>query len=549
VVITLVRLGKWLESRAKRQTLAAIDALRALRPETARVERAGVEVEIPLEELKVGELMRVRPGERVPADGCIVEGRSHLDESLLTGESLPVAREAGDSVTGGAVNGEGLLRVRSTAVGAETQLARIVRLVESAQAKKAPIQRQVDRVSAVFVPVVLGLAALTWLGWGLLGGDWAAATIHAVSVLVIACPCALGLATPATLMVGTGLAAQRGLLVRDPEALEMMRAVQVVAFDKTGTLTEGRPRLLAAEPLSADNDRASLLRLAAALQAGSEHPLARAVLAAADGKPVAASGVRAVAGRGIEGELDGQLLRLGSTGWMQELGCNTGAAAARATEWQAKGSSVSWLARQQPGGMQLLGLLAFGDSVRPGAPAAVAALHALGVRTVLVSGDNAGAAGAVAVELGIDEVHAEVLPADKAGVVAALRRGPPAAVRVAMVGDGINDAPALAAADVGLAMPGTDLAMQAAGITLLRADPGLVAEAIALSRAVARKLHQNLFWAFAYNVVGIPLAASGALSPVLAGAAMALSSVSVIGNALLLRRWKPVPARATSKPA
>jgi Cu+-exporting ATPase len=549
VVITLVLLGKWLESRAKRQTLAAIDALRALRPETARVQRDGAELEIPLAELQVGELMLVRPGERVPADGLIVEGRSHLDESLLTGESLPVAREAGEAVTGGAVNGEGLLRVRSTAVGAETQLARIVRLVESAQARKAPIQRQVDRISAIFVPVVLGIAALTWLGWGLLGGDWAAATIHAVSVLVIACPCALGLATPATLMVGTGLAAQRGLLVRDPEALETMRAVQVVAFDKTGTLTEGRPRLLAAEPLLEGSDRAGLLRGAAALQAGSEHPLARAVLAAVEGTPALALGVRAVAGRGIEGELDGHRLLLGSTRWLQERGCELGAAAARLAEWQAKGSSVSWLAREENGRVQLLGLLAFGDAVRPGAAQAVAALRELGVRSVLVSGDNAGAAGAVARELGIDEVHAEVLPADKAGVVAALRQRLPAGARVAMVGDGINDAPALAAADVGLAMPGTDLAMQAAGITLLRADPRLVAEAIALSRAVTRKLHQNLFWAFAYNAVGIPLAVSGALSPVVAGAAMALSSVSVIGNALLLRRWRPAPAGATSKPA
>jgi Cu+-exporting ATPase len=393
------------------------------------------------------------------------------------------------------------------------------------------------------------LAALTWLGWGLLGGDWAAATIHAVSVLVIACPCALGLATPATLMVGTGLAAQRGLLVRDPEALENLRAVQVVAFDKTGTLTEGRPRLLAVEPLADGSDRESLLRQAAALQAGSEHPLARAVLAAIEGTPAVASGVRAVAGRGIEGELDGQPLLLGSTRWMQELGCDLGPAAARAAEWQALGSSVSWLARRENGRVPLLGLLAFGDAVRPGAAAAIAALHDLGVRSVLVSGDNAGAADAVACALGIDEVHAEVLPADKAAVVATLRQGLPTRARVAMVGDGINDAPALAAADVGLAMPGTDLAMQAAGITLLRADPGLVAEAIALSRAVTRKLHQNLFWAFAYNVVGIPLAASGALSPVLAGAAMALSSVSVIGNALLLRRWKPAPVGATSTPA
>jgi len=549
VVITLVLFGKWLEARAKRQTLAALDALRELRPETARVRRGGAELEIALAALVVGDDVVVRPGERIPADGTISEGRSHVDESLLTGESLPVAREAGESVIGGAVNGEGLLVLRTTAVGAETQLARIVRLVESAQAKKAPIQRQVDRVSAVFVPVVLGLALLALLGWGLARGDWAAATINAVSVLVIACPCALGLATPATLMVGTGLAARRGILVRDPEALETMRAVAVVAFDKTGTLTEGRPRLVAADALPAGGDPAPMLRLAAALQAGSEHPLARALLAATDatsGPLPAATGVQAVAGRGVEGVIDGRRLMLGSTRWMRELGCDTTAAAARAAALENEGRSVSWLAAERAGAkpetigtIEAIGLLAFGDSPKPGAAGAVAALHALQVRTVLISGDNRGAAGAVARELGIDEVHAEVLPADKAALVAALRSGLASGLKVAMVGDGINDAPALAAADIGLAMAGTDLAMQAAGITLLRGDPGLVAEALLLSRAVTAKLRQNLFWAFVYNVVGIPLAAFGLLSPVLAGLAMALSSASVIGNALLLRGWQP----------
>jgi P-type Cu+ transporter len=543
VVVTLVMFGKWLEARAKRQTLAALDALRALRPDTARVRRDGAEVEVPLATLRVGDDVVVRPGERVPSDGVIVEGRSHLDESLLTGESLPQAREPGQSVTGGAVNGEGRLVLRTTAVGAETQLARIVRLVESAQAKKAPIQRQVDRVSAVFVPFVVAIALLALLGWGGLRGDWAAATIHAVSVLVIACPCALGLATPATLMVGTGLAARRGILVRDPEALELMRAVKVVAFDKTGTLTEGRPRLVDAASLIDGTDADAMLRLAAALQTGSEHPLARAAVAAATagGSLPVATDVHAVAGRGVEGTVAGMRLQLGSTRWMQELGCEPAvAAAARAAVLSAEGRSVSWMARSEVGAAPvLIGLLAFGDAPRPGAAAAVAALHALGVRTVLVSGDNPGAAQATARELGIDEVHAEVLPADKAAVVAALREGLPAGAKVAMVGDGINDAPALAAADVGLAMPGTDLAMQAAGMTLLRADPALVVEALKLSRAVTTKLRQNLFWAFVYNAVGLPLAAIGMLSPVLAGGAMALSSVSVIGNALLLRRWRP----------
>jgi len=551
MVITLVMLGKWLESRAKHNTLAALDSLRALRPEHARVRAAGVETTVALADLKLGDEVVVRPGERLPSDGVVVEGASHVDESLLTGESLPVARGPGDTVTGGAINGEGLLVVRTSAVGAETQLSRIVRLVESAQAKKAPVQQLVDRVSAVFVPVVLGLALLTLLGWGFIGGDWVAATIHAVSVLVIACPCALGLATPATLMVGTGLAAQRGILVRDPQALETMRLVRTVAFDKTGTLTVGRPRLVAAEPAeptkAGDAARRRLLGQAAALQAGSEHALARAVLQAASAEglaPAAASAVRAVPGRGIEGVAEGVKLQLGSSRWMQELGVELGPLAARGDAEQAGGHSVSWLAAEEGGARRLVGLLAFGDEIKPGAAAAVARLNAMGVRTVLISGDNRGAAEAAGRELGITEVQAEVLPGDKAAAVQALRQGLPPGAKVAMVGDGINDAPALAAADVGIAMAGgagggTDVAMETAGLTLLRGDPALVAEALELSCAITRKLRQNLFWAFAYNVVGIPLAAAGLLNPVFAGAAMAMSSASVVGNALLLKRWKP----------
>jgi P-type Cu+ transporter len=546
VVITLVRLGKWLESRVKRQTLAALDALRALRPDTARVRRDGVETTVPLSELRVDDETVVRPGERVPSDGVIIEGRSQIDESLLTGESLPVAREPGEAVTGGAINGEGLLIVRTTAVGAETQLARIVRLVESAQAKKAPIQQTVDRVSAVFVPVVVVIAVFTLLGWGLTQGDWEAAIVHAVSVLVIACPCALGLATPATLMVGTGLAARRGILVRDAQALEILRSVKVVAFDKTGTLTEGKPVLVGsrAGEDAADATQA-LLQRAAALQAGSEHPLARAVLAAAAALPaLQASDLRAVPGRGIEGRVDGRLLRLGSSRWRDELGAMPGALAADADTWASQGRSLAWLISETADGApQVEGLLAFGDEPKAHAAVAVASLHAMGVRTVMLSGDHRGAAEAVARLVGIDEVRAEVLPADKAAVVAALKAGLAPGERVAMVGDGVNDAPALAAADVGIAMAndggGTDVALETAGLTLLRGDPRLVAEGLELSRAITAKLHQNLFWAFVYNAVGIPLAAFGFLSPVLAGGAMALSSVSVIGNALLLRRWRP----------
>ncbi|MEX8519527.1 MAG: heavy metal translocating P-type ATPase [Leptothrix sp. (in: b-proteobacteria)] len=556
VVITLVMLGKWLEARAKRRTVAAIDALRALSPDIAHVIGTdGQERDQPLALVQVGDVVMVRPGERVPVDGLVLEGASHLDESLLTGESLPVPREAGDKVTGGAVNGEGRLRLRTLAVGAETTLARIVRMVESAQAKKAPIQRLVDQVSAVFVPVVVVAAFITLLGWGWLAGNWPQAVLHAVAVLVIACPCALGLATPAALMVGTGAAARHGILIKDAEALELAHGIQVVAFDKTGTLTLGRPTLITCDA-APGLDTATVLQQAAALQAGSEHPLARAVLqaartAAAPDHPSAAavsasnaaapsaSAVRAVPGRGVTGVVQEHVLQLGSQRWMQELGVDLAPLAARAAELQSQGRTVSWLAEGGGNGAtpRLLGLLAFGDEIKPGARQAIERLHALGIRTLLVSGDHHGAANAVAQALGIDEVRAEVLPQDKAAVITELKaRGQ----RVAMVGDGLNDAPALAAADVGIAMgSGTDVAMQAAGITLMHSDPRRVADAIEISRRTSAKIRQNLFWAFVYNVVGIPLAAFGLLSPVVAGAAMAASSVSVISNALLLARWRP----------
>lgn len=550
VVITLVMLGKWLEGRAKRRTVAAIDALRALAPETAHVlQPDGSEADRPLAQLRVGDRVVVRPGERVPVDGLILDGASHLDESLLSGESLPVARQEGDKVTGGAINAEGRLVVRTLAVGAESTLARIVRLVENAQAKKAPIQHLVDKVSAVFVPAVVGFAVLTLLGWGLIGGDWSQALLHAVAVLVIACPCALGLATPAALMVGTGAAARHGILIKDAEALELAHAVRVVAFDKTGTLTVGRPVLLACEPAPGIEAEA-LRRQAAALQSGSEHPLARAVRDAAQaaGDVVeAASAIRAVPGRGVSGQIshpEGALtLQLGSQRWMGELGVDLTPLLPRAAELQAQGRTVSWLAAAGAEGAppQLLGLLAFGDEPKPGARAAIDQLHAQGVRTLLVSGDQAGAVQAVAGALGIDEVRAEVLPQHKAGVIAELKAGlQGAGQRVAMVGDGLNDAPALAAADVGIAMAsGTDVAMHAAAITLMHNDPRRVADAIDISRRTTAKIRQNLFWAMIYNVIGVPLAALGFLSPVVAGAAMAASSISVLSNALLLARWKP----------
>ena len=556
VVITLVLLGKWMETRAKRQTTEAIRALNALRPETARVRRDGVDTEVPAAMVVVGDLVVVRPGERLPVDGQVVEGRSDVDESLITGESLPVAKHGGDKVTGGAVNGQGLLVVKTTAVGAESTLARIVRLVESAQAKKAPIQRLVDRVSAVFVPVVIGIALVTVLGWGLGSGNWEAAILNAVAVLVIACPCALGLATPTAIMVGTGAAAKRGILIKDAEALEVAHGVTVVAFDKTGTLTVGKPALMAAIP-AAWTDRAALLAASAAVQAGSEHPLASAVMNTAKGEGLdiaPATAVRAVAGRGVAALVEGRELRLGSSRFMQELKVDVTALAAAAADWQARGCTVSWLAEvpsdlpaavtaaapaQPPSLPRLLGLLAFGDAPKASAAAAVSALQKMGIRSALITGDNAGSAEGVAQALGITDVHADVLPEHKADIVTKLKAG---GERVAMVGDGINDAPALAIADVGIAMStGTDVAMHTAGITLMRGDPALVADAIDISRRTYAKIRQNLFWAFIYNVVGIPLAAFGLLNPVIAGAAMAFSSVSVVGNALLLRRWRGAP--------
>jgi Cu+-exporting ATPase len=544
LVITLVLLGKWLEGRAKRQTGAAIRALGALAPERARLRRVdGSEVEVAAAAVRVGDLAVVRPGERVPVDGVVREGESAVDESMLTGEGMPVRKGVGDRATGGSLNGDGLLVLETTAVGAETTLARIVRLVEGAQAGKAPIQRLVDRVSAVFVPVVLVIALATFAGWLAAGGGIEAAIIDAVAVLVIACPCALGLATPTAIMAGTGAAARAGILIKDAETLEVAHRVDTVAFDKTGTLTEGKPTLVAVEPTPGSGLTShELLRLAAAVQSGSEHPLARAVTAQAAERGIAipsVQDVRAMPGRGVTGVVEGRTLTIGSARVLSEAGLDGPSSAARVAELAGEGRTVSWLSDAGGDGTspRVLGLLAFGDALKPTARDAVAAAKRAGLRPILVTGDNRGAAAAAALALGIDDVEAEVLPGDKAGVVtAAQRRG----AVVAMVGDGVNDAPALAAADVGMAMStGTDVAMHAAGITLMRGDPLLVVDALDVSRRTYRKIQQGLFWAFAYNVVGIPLAALGHLDPVIAGGAMALSSVSVVGNALLLRRWRP----------
>ena len=643
VVVTLVRLGKWLEERAKRQTTAAIRALHALRPEVAHlIDWDGSEKDIPVDELRTGDQLAVRPGERVPADGTVTEGATQVDESMLTGEPLPVSKAVGDALTGGSINGDGRVLLQVTAAGSESVLAHIIRLVQDAQAVKAPVQRLVDKVAAVFVPVVIVIALGTFLGWWLWGGTGLeTAIIRAVAVLVIACPCALGLATPTAIMAGTGVAAKFGILIKDAEALEIAHQVDTVAFDKTGTLTVGQPRLLALLP-APGVDEAAALQTAASLQSGSEHPLARAVLAAARDGGVAFDApqdVRAVPGRGTEGTVAGHGVLIGSQRWMRELAVDLKPFEATAQAQQAQGATISIVAVRTGEGAapRAVALLAFGDEPKAGARAAIDTLHARGIRAVMISGDNRGAAEAMARRLGLKpedgEVMAEVLPGDKADAVQALKRGtlprwgragvgaghagddaavdqmaqppsppspsggrgeqpklhpgtlplpgggegwgeggepshgtasdqaprpsPPASPArergrkphvVAMVGDGVNDAPALAAADVGMAMgSGTDVAMHAAGITLMRGDVGLVPAALDISQRTVAKIRQNLFWAFIYNTAGIPLAALGYLSPVLAGAAMALSSVSVTTNALMLRRWRPAASATTGR--
>ena len=547
VVITLVLLGKWLEARAKRQTTEAIRALQALRPERAHWLGPDGEVDVPLHEVMTGDRLVVRPGERVPVDGMVLEGSTQVNESMLTGEPLPVSKTVGDALTGGAVNGDGRVLMQVRAVGTETVLARIIRMVEDAQAAKAPIQRLVDRVSEIFVPAVLAVALLTLSGWWLAGVPAEDAILHAVAVLVIACPCALGLATPAAIMAGTGVAARHGILIKDAQALEIAHRVQTVAFDKTGTLTVGQPRLLR-QVAAPGVPVTEWLALTAAVQSGSEHPLAHAVVHAARAQGLhlpGAQSLQAVPGRGVQAEVEGRTLLIGSLRWLAHEGLDLQVWQADVQQLQREGATLSAVAERSAQGLQPRLLLAFGDEPKPGAREALQALRDRGLQLVMISGDNRAAAEAMACRLGLrpeaGEVLAEVLPADKAQAVARLREGEQGQPRVvAMVGDGVNDAPARAAADVGLAMGnGTDVAMHAAGITLMRGDVALVGAALDISARTVSKIRQNLFWAFAYNVAGIPLAALGYLSPVVAGAAMAMSSVSVMGNALLLRRWRP----------
>ena len=533
-VITLVLLGKILEARAKARTSGAIEALVRLQPQLARLERDGQVVEVAVAALIPGDVFLVRPGEAVPVDGEVLSGLSHVNEAMLTGESLPVAKGVADKVFAATLNGDGLLRCRASGVGSHTLLAAIIRLVEDAQGSKAPVQRLVDQVAAIFVPTVCAIALLTFAGWWLIGGDFSTALINAVAVLVIACPCALGLATPTAIMVGSGLGARAGILIRNAQALELAEKLKVLAVDKTGTLTQGQPAVVELVALGAATE-GEVLSLAAAIEQGSSHPLAVAIVARARALGLAAAAaeeIRAEAGLGMSGRILGDQVRVGSPHWIESLGLTIPAAPlARLAE---AGYSIVVVAQET----QVLALLAVADPIRPGSAAAVRRLSSLGIEVVMLTGDNPATAAAIAREAGLARFEANVLPADKAAALNRLKAT--AGGLVGMAGDGINDAPALAAADVSFAMgAGSEVALQAADVTLMRNDLGSVADAVSLSRATLAKIRQNLFFAFIYNLLGLPLAACGLLNPVVAGAAMALSSVSVVSKSLLLRRWKP----------
>jgi Cu+-exporting ATPase len=586
VVIAMVLLGKWLEGRARRGTANAVAALRALRPDHARVDVDSREITLPLSQVRVGDRVIVWPGERIGVDGLIDAGSTHIDESMLTGESRPISRGPGDPVRGGSINGDGRLAIRVTTVGADTVLSRLISLVEEAQAKKAPVQRLVDRVSGVFVPVVLVLAALSFVGWGLAAGDWASAMIHAVAVLVIACPCALGLATPLAVVAGVGVAARHGILIKDPRTLEVAPRVSVVAFDKTGTLTRGEPQLLACETAPGADPR-TVLSLAGVAQSASEHPLARAIRARPQAaKPAPADPAvpdpvwtlleaNVLGGRGIVARVGkrsspaGEVLRvvIGNPALMQQEGIGVSYFDEAADRHRSAGHTVSYMAAaletEKPtmiaGGPAALkppasgpqtenpgsgprgarAMLVYGDTPRPGAAQAIAQLRALGIRSVIISGDHAVATQALASAVGCDESYAQILPEGKSALVAELRGQAPGHV-VAMVGDGINDAPALAVSDLGIAMgSGSDVAVHTSDITLLRSDLALVPLALEVAQRTNNRIRQNLFWALVFNIVGIPAAMAGMLDPMLAATAMTMSSLTVVGNALLLSRWRP----------
>lgn len=534
VLITLILLGKVLEGRAMGRTSDAIKKLMGLQAKVARVFRDGEEREIPIEQVAVDDLVLVRPGEKFPVDGEIEEGATSVDESMITGESIPVEKGPGDSVTGATINGTGAVRFRARKVGRDTVLAQIIRMVEQAQGSKAPIQRLADQISGVFVPIVIVIAALTSALWYYNAG-FVPALVNTVAVLVIACPCALGLATPTAIMVGTGKGAEAGVLIKGGESLETAHKLDAIIFDKTGTLTNGKPVVTDIISFGGIGE-GELLRLAASAEQGSEHPLGAAILERAKSDELTllpAEGFRAVPGLGLEVTVSGRPIWFGNTKLMAERGLSLGDHEPAAAGLEDAGKTVMFLADEE----RILGAVAVADTLKETSAGAVRALQAMGVEVYMMTGDNRRTAGAIAVQADIKNVMAEVLPAEKAEKVKELKE---AGHSVGMVGDGINDAPALAEADVGFAIgTGTDVAMEASDITLMRGDLMSVVDAIRLSRATLRKIRQNLFWAFFYNVLGIPLAALGYLSPVVAGAAMAFSSVSVVSNTLLLRRWRP----------
>ena len=532
-IITLVLLGKLLEARAKGRASAALEALINLQPKLAHVERDGVMVDVPATQVKAGDIFLVCPGESVPVDGMVLEGSSSMEESMLTGESLPQAKHQGDKIYTATLNQHGQLKCRAVAVGSHTQLAAIIRLVEQAQGSKAPIQKLADQISGIFVPVVLMIAAATFVVWWVLGSGFSVALINAVSVLVISCPCALGLATPTAVVVATGRAAHAGILVKDAAALEHAHQIAVLVVDKTGTLTEGKPKVTNLLPASGSDEK-RLLQIAASMAQGSTHPLSRALLEYAQLQQVElipTNNLRELSGSGLSADIKGAAYLLGSPAFI--LSENILLDDSQIALLQKQGKSVIAVAQMGTS----LGIIAFADTIRPSSADAVARLTAMGIRVVMLSGDNTATAQAIARQAGITEFRAEVLPQDKAAHVQSFKT---AGKMVGMVGDGINDAPALAAADVSFAMKcGSDIAIEAADITLMRNDLMGVVDAIDLSRTALKKIRQNLFFAFAYNVLGIPLAALGMLNPVIAGAAMAMSSVSVVSNALLLKRWRP----------
>ncbi|MBA2405360.1 MAG: copper-translocating P-type ATPase [Bdellovibrionales bacterium] len=536
VIITLVLLGKFFEKRAKQQTSAAIKSLQALQPVKARILKDNKESEILIEDLRIKNIVIVRPGERIPVDGEISEGDTQVDESLITGESLPIEKKVKDKVVGGSINGEGLIHIEVTALGAETMLSRIIRMVEDAQSVKAPIQRLVDKVSAYFVPAVLLIALITIVVTAMMIGDWEKGIINGVAVLVIACPCALGLATPTSIMVGTGAAAKAGILIKDAEALEVAHSVTLVAFDKTGTLTEGKPAV--SQLITFERPALELLELMSTIQNGSEHPLAKAVMREAAKKNITfgrATSTKALSGRGIEAEVRGKKYIIGSKRVISEMDLSDPLIVSAARDREILGESVSFLIDVSE--KKIIGIVSFQDTIKESARLTIQKLKDLGIKTMMLTGDNQSSANLVASDLGIDFVRAELLPDQKLEIILELKNK---GETVGMVGDGINDAPALAAAHVGIAMStGTDVAMHSAGITLMHGNPLLIPDAISISRRTYSKIKQNLFWAFIYNVIGIPLAALGYLNPVVAGAAMAMSSVSVVTNSLLLKRWRP----------